>query len=109
MSVTGWLGSCSKKRPDDILSKEEMVSIMEELYIAEEKINHLALSRDSSKKVFTVMTSKLFENAGVNDTLFRKSFDYYMEHPKDLELIYTALVDTLQLREQRAPFSIGDQ
>jgi len=82
---------------------------MEEIYIAEEKINHLALSRDSSKKVFMIMQSKLFENAGVTDTVFRKSFDYYMEHPKQMELIYTALVDTLQLREQRAPFSSGDQ
>lgn len=109
MSALAWVISCAEKRPAHILSKQEMVEIMEELYIAEEKINHLALSRDSSKKVFAIMQSKLFENAGVTDTVFRKSFDYYMEHPKDLELIYTALVDTLQLREQRAPFSPGAQ
>ena len=82
-----------------------MVKILEELYIVEEKINHMALSRDSSKKVFAIMQSKLFKNAGVSDSVFRKSFDYYMEHPKELELIYTAVVDTLQLREQRAPFN----
>lgn len=82
-----------------------MVGIMEELYIAEEKINQLALSGDSSRQVFSIMQSRLFENAGVTDTAFRKSFDYYMERPKELELIYTALVDTLQLREQRASFN----
>jgi hypothetical protein len=82
-----------------------MVGIMEELYIAEEKINQLALSGDSSRRVFSIMQSRLFENAGVTDTVFRKSFDYYMERPKELELIYTALVDTLQLREQRASFN----
>ena len=97
--------SCAEKRPDNILTEQEMAGVMEELYVAEEKINHLALSRDSSKKVFTIIQSKVFEDAAMTDSLFRKSFDYYMGHPKQMELIYTALVDSLQLREQRAPFS----
>ncbi|MGC1241385.1 MAG: DUF4296 domain-containing protein [Chryseosolibacter sp.] len=95
--------SCGEKAPEDILSRAEMVQIMEELYIAEEKVNQLGVSRDSSVRVATLMGQKVFENAAVTDTVFRKSFDYYMEHPREMELIYTALVDTLQLREQRAP------
>ena len=82
---------------------------MQELYIAEEKVNHLALSRDSAKQVAEIMDYKVFENAAVTDTVFQKSLDYYMERPKELELIYTALVDTLQLREQRAPFRADHQ
>ena len=101
--------SCGERKPEGILSKGEMVQIMEELYIAEEKVNYLALSRDSAKMVAEVMDSKVFERAGVNDSIFKRSFDYYMERPKEMELIYTALVDTLQLREQRAPFSTDHQ
>lgn len=98
------LASCGQNpRDKDILSKQEMVKIMEELYIAEEKVNHLALSRDSAKQVFARMESRVFESAAVDDSIFKKSFDYYMERPAEMELIYTALVDTLQLREQRAP------
>lgn len=82
---------------------------MEELYIAEEKVNQLVLSRDSAKSVFNVMSQKVFESAAVNDSIFKRSFDYYMERPKEMELIYTALVDTLQLREQRAPFRPDEQ
>jgi hypothetical protein len=104
-----WMNSCAEKTPEGILSKEEMVQVMEELYIAEEKVNHLSLSRDSSKQVATFMQSRVFENAAVDDTLFKRSFDYYMEHPRDMELIYTALVDTLQLREQRAPYRPDQQ
>ncbi|MEX2233851.1 MAG: DUF4296 domain-containing protein [Cyclobacteriaceae bacterium] len=103
------ISSCTEKNPAGILSKQEMVQVMEELYIAEEKINHLALSRDSSKKVFTEIEAMVFEKAAVHDSVFRRSFDYYMERPKDMELIYTALVDTLQLREQRAPFRPDQQ
>lgn len=96
--------SCGEKMPEGILSKQQMVEVMEEIYIAEEKVNHLALPRDSAKVVATAMTAKVFEKAAVQDSVFRRSFDYYMERPREMELIYTALVDTLQLREQRAPF-----
>lgn len=105
----GVVFSCGERKPEGILSKAEMVQVMQELYIAEEKVNHLGLSRDSAKMVAGVMDSKLFNRAGVNDSIFRKSFDYYMERPKEMELIYTALVDTLQLREQRAPYSSDHQ
>lgn len=105
----GIVFSCGERKPKGILSKAEMVQIMQELYIAEEKVNHLGLSRDSAKMVAEVMDIKVFDRAGANDSIFRKSFDYYMERPKEMELIYTALVDTLQLREQRAPFSTDHQ
>lgn len=105
LAALAMMAACAEKSDHkDILSKQEMVKIMEELYIAEEKVNHLALSRDSAGHVFSVLKARVFENAALSDTLFKKSLDYYMERPKELELIYTALVDTLQLREQRAPF-----
>ena len=104
LAAMAGLVSCGDRRPEHVLSKAEMVKIMEEMYIAEEKVNHLALSRDSAKEVFSVMGAKVFERAAVSDSVFKRSFDYYMEHPREMELIYTALVDTLQLREQRAPF-----
>jgi len=86
-----------------------MVQIIGDLYVAEEKVNNLALSRDSAKSVFHVMGQKVFENAALSDSTFKRSFDYYMEHPREMELIYTALVDTLQLREQRAPYRPDEQ
>jgi hypothetical protein len=41
------------------------------------------------------------------DSVFRKSLDYYMARPRTLEHIYTALIDSLNLREQR--ISTGDR
>lgn len=108
-SVCVALLSCGEKKPEGILSRAEMVSIMEDIYIAEEKVNHLALARDSAKVVFEAMGDRVFENAAVSDSVFKRSFDYYMEHPSEMELIYTALVDSLQLLEQRAPFSADHQ
>lgn len=83
-----------------------MVQVLQEMYLAEEKINRLGIGRDSAKQVFAVMEKMVFEDAGVGDSVFQRSFDYYMEHPKEMELIYTALVDTLQLKEQRVPYQV---
>ena len=96
--------SCSKKEktPEGILGKEEMAKTIQEVLLAEEKVNRLRLSTDSSKKVFTAIRGKIFEKTGVSDSVFNKSMNYYMDHPKELEQIYTALVDSLNLKEQKA-------
>lgn len=103
-----WLLMCtfSCKQPDDtkakgILSRQEMVSVLTEIYLAEEKVNRLTLPRDSAEVVFRLMEGKVFEMAGVPDSVFTASLNYYMDRPEQLELIYTALVDSLQLKEHR--------
>ncbi len=100
--------SCEEKRPDEILTAAEMVQIMRELYVVEEKVNRLAVARDSAKQVAAFLNGKVFAAAGTTDSTFRRSIDYYMERPKEMERIYTALVDTLQLQEQRAPYRVDE-
>lgn len=98
------LVSCSKteeKRPDYILSQEKMVEALAEVYIAEQKVQRLTLNVDTASLIFGSMEKKVFENLNVPDSVFRASFDYYMDHPKEMEMIYAVLIDSLQLREQR--------
>jgi hypothetical protein len=97
--------SCNKvsDRPPGILSHSRMVDVLQEIYITEEKVNRLTLTRDSAERVFDLLEGKVFEKTGVPDSVFRASLDYYFDHPKEMELIYTAVVDSLQLKEQRAP------
>lgn len=80
---------------------------MSELYIEEQKIGTLGITRDSLRTVFGAMEGEIFDRIStdihthVNDSVFKKSLDYYMGHPQTLEMIYTALIDTLNLHEQR--------
>jgi hypothetical protein len=99
------LAGCKKSNtvPHGILTKDQMVKVLSEIYIAEEKVNKLSLQADSSQAVFEIFKGKVFDKTGTPDSVFNRSFEYYMDNPKELELIYTALVDSLQLREQRAP------
>ena len=98
-----FLIGCSGKqaRPKEVLSTAQMVEMYSEMYLAEEKVNRLALPRDSAEKVFKTIEQKVFEKMKVEDSVFRLSINYYMNHPKEMEQIYTAVVDSLNLREQR--------
>ncbi len=98
--------SCTKeqkRKPDYILSHQQMVQALAEVYLAEQKVNRLSLNADSAALVFGSMEKKVFANLKVPDSVFRASVDYYMDHPKEMEVIYATLIDSLQLREQRVP------
>jgi hypothetical protein len=84
-----------------ILSRAEMVRTLTEIYLSEQRINRLGLPRDSAEYQFEFLKHVIFERAGVSDSVFKNSFDYYMDRPKEMERIYTALVDSLSLMERR--------
>ncbi len=104
-------GSCGKHetRPANLLNHEQMVKALAEIYIAEEKVSRLGLERDSAALVFRGMEERIFDSLGIPDSVFRASQDFYTDHPIEMEAIYAVLVDSLQLREQRAPFRPDQQ
>lgn len=95
------VGCGPEKTPPGILTEQEMVNVLTEIYLAEEKAGHIGISHDSIKKIFPAFEAKIFEKAGISDTLFTKSLEYYKANPKQLEHIYAALVDSLSLQAQR--------
>jgi hypothetical protein len=101
--IIGLCASCmeSEKSDKTVLNRQEMVRILKEVYLGEAKVNQRGLSRDSSEREFERLKEVVFEKVNVSDSVFKRSFDYYMDHPKEMEMIYTALVDSLSLMEQR--------
>ena len=95
--------SCSDSDRDnkDILTKKQMVKALTEIYLAEQKINRLGLPRDSAEGEFERFKKRVFEKIEVQDSVFKRSFNYYMDRPRDMEFIFTALVDSLSFMEQR--------
>ena len=94
--------ACEKKRrPEGILGHQDMVKVLREIYIAEDKVNRMGVQVDSSARIIEIMKEKIAEKTGIPDSTFRKSMRYYINKPKELELIYSALVDSLNLQEQR--------
>ena len=96
--------SCgSEKIPEGILTEQQMVKVLTEIYTAEEKAGHIGIICDSVVKIFPQFEARVFEKEGLSDSVFRMSMEYYKANPKKLENIYAALVDSLSLRAQRMP------
>ena len=97
------MSSCGdgKSKKDEVLTHGQMTQALIEVYLAEQKVNRFGIPRDSAEIHFRKLSPKIFEKFGVSDTLFKKSFNHYMDRPGELELIYTAVVDSLSLMEQR--------
>jgi hypothetical protein len=98
------LCSCQRQeqKPANILSQDEMIKVLSEIYVTEEKVSRLGLTVDSTAKVFNYLQDKIFAETSVPDSVFKQSLNYYIDHPGEMEKVYSALVDSLQLREQRA-------
>ena len=100
--LIGFIGfSCGEKLPPGILTKPEMVVALKSLYLNEERVNRASLKWDSAQVVLERIQTKSFENLGIEDSTFKKSLNYYIEHPGDLDEIYGAVIDSLNLIEQK--------
>ncbi len=95
--------SCSKResRPPGILSHAQMVDWMMEVYLAESRISLLSLPIDSAYKLFRPYQDSLMRQRGLQDSVLRESYQYYLRNSVELEAIYDTVIDSLSLRETR--------
>jgi hypothetical protein len=93
----------SDKKPANVLTEKEMVKVLMEIYTVEAKVEQAGIQSDSLHKIFPKLEAKIYERMTISDSLFLKSLKYYRAHPKKLEYIYTALVDSLNLKAQGMP------
>ena len=83
----------------EVMSEEAMVNYLIELHIAEAQIQNLRLKKDSSEYVFGVYETHLLEKNGITDSLFARSYNYYLRNPEKLEIIYESVVDSISVRK----------
>lgn len=94
--------ACQKgKRPEGVLSPEELSKLMVEMYLAEARISGKNMVKDSAMKYFVPFEEKLKAKHGVSDSTMRITYQYYISHSEELEKIYDSVIDTLSLREQK--------
>lgn len=85
--------------PEDILPKEKMVQLLIRIHIAEAAVGVRNLPSDSASKLFKAYQNELFKKAEVDDSVYARSYSYYVERPELMDQIYAAVVDSLSLRE----------
>ncbi len=98
------LFSCIKKetreKPPWLLERDQMIGFLIDLHLAEAKLVKLGIKKDSTEKLFKAMEQRLFDKHEINDSIYFKSYNYYLEDIKEMKEIYVAVVDSLNVREQ---------
>ena len=95
--------SCNKERPPkDILPKDQLTNIMIDFYLAEARLGKYSIPFDSANKLFVPFEDYVLKKYGVADSTLKKTYQYYFDHPSELEKLYEVVIDSLSLRERRA-------
>ncbi len=100
LSLTFILSACGGEElepPDNLVSKEQMISFLIDLHLAEAKINTLAVPYDSSKLLYKHYEKYLFEKHEIEDSAYYESFKYYLHNLQTMDEIYGAVVDSLNV------------
>jgi len=97
--VLVFLFSCELKQNENLLSKNEMVPVMVDLYVATEMVSMARLPIDSAAIYFkSVYKVEVLNKYNIESTLFDDSFKYYSSRPEDFVWIQTAVADTLRVK-----------
>ncbi len=96
--LTGCRGD---KTPPGVLDQKQYADYLVNIYIAEAKLNTLAITPDSAMKLFQPFEASLLAKYGVSDSVIQNTYQYYLAHPAQLEQVYTTVIDSLNLMEQK--------
>ena len=92
-------GSQGAKTPDGILTKEQMIPIMVDTQIAEAALSVKNIHGDSAKQYAADYYNFIYIRHKVKKEVFEKSLDYYIQHPKELDAIYSEVITELSKKE----------
>ena len=94
--------ACSQNKEDKtVLPKSKMVSILNDIHLAEAKISVKNLPSDSAKLYFYQFEQEILNKHSTDSAAFNKSFKYYLSQGTLFDQIYGEVVDSLGLNESK--------
>ena len=100
-------GGCNRPeeapKPPNLVPKDQMASLLIRLHLLESRIESSRLSPDSARSLFLAQQRDLLWQRHVSeqDSSFERSYRYYAVHGKDLDDIYTVVIDSLAAIEKQ--------
>jgi hypothetical protein len=97
-----WCACSPPKKPKDVLTQEQLCALLVDVYTAEARLDPMPITKDSAIHFFIPYEQKLLQAKGIPDSILKKTYSYYLAHPKEFEQVYDAVIDTLTLHEKQA-------
>jgi hypothetical protein len=95
------LAACVKPTPapPDLLEKEKMAEILVNIHVSEASIEQEQIVLDSSKILYSAAHKDILAEFNVSEEQFKTSFLYYLGEVKQMDEIYTIVLDKLSVME----------
>lgn len=94
-----FLFSCKSDRlPEGIIGRKEMADLLVDVHLADGAVYMTAMP-DSINKYGMGLYKAVFNKHKVDSVTFRKSFQYYAQHPVDMDKIYANVMKVLQHKQ----------
>jgi hypothetical protein len=101
----GFLFLCCEEKKDSakegVLDETQLSALLIDIYLAEAVADNLPLVKDSAMTFFAPQERKLLKKKNISDSVLKKTYSYYLAHPKEFEKVFEIVIDSLTLREQR--------
>ncbi|RTQ47733.1 DUF4296 domain-containing protein [Hymenobacter gummosus] len=85
--------------PTGLVPRETMVSLLIDLHLTEAQIEATRMRPDSAQVLYRQQAKQLYRRYNTTNENFEASMRYYAVHGKDLEQMYAAVVDSLNVRQ----------
>jgi len=85
--------------PDDILPQEKMVSILSDMHIAEAISRNTIHLGDTNVQTVINYYSFIYKKHQISEDDFKKSYDYYMQHPLLLDSVYSDIITKISEKQ----------
>lgn len=92
------LGGCKEKkepRPTDLLPEDTFTSIMVDVQLTEALKNQQVLSKRNNPEDILAAYHYFLQKQNVSSEEFLKTYEYYQQHPKEMQAVYEKVLDSL--------------
>lgn len=86
------------EQPKVLLGKADLISVIVDVQILESHYQSLFQRKEVYANALDSATYFIFEDHGINKSIFKENLDYYSEMPDTLFVIYESALDTINNR-----------
>jgi Domain of unknown function (DUF4296) len=87
------------KIPDDIIPQEKMVTILSDMHIAETMARNTIHLGDTNVQKVINYYAIIYKKNNISELAFKKSYDYYIQHPLLLDSVYSEIINQLSEKQ----------
>jgi hypothetical protein len=87
------------QKPASVWTDEVLIKVLTDIEIADAALTQISISDSSRNTKGKAYYKQVFDKYQVNAEAFQTTMDWYAAHPRNLSIVYAAVIDSLSKRQ----------